>query len=336
MSSLSSATSSNVGPSKPCNICGGESCIMIPSITQQHLCLLHYYTTGAHRSNPIQKQQRLSMTGISSKKKSASLFVESQKMEKQLPNVQEIFAEAFIDLQKEIGEESARAFQAASTADDPLAALLDPGAAASSYQPAISRSFRKQKSNSNNKKKKSTSSKNDHLEGGFIRETKLPEKYRKLQNPQSFTSIYGNDSPSMSKKQRVAATMSHTTIGAAAATKPNPYQRKHTPSKNVWNQILDNNADIMSNNNNMIGNEKKASKKKMRFEDIEKEMISNITAGSTASSKTCTCGSTNVTIEGNVSNRSNGIKGAIWGSKDRAETFERCHCQTCGRTWNEE
>ena len=106
-------------------------------------------------------------------------------------------------------------------------------------------------------------------------------------------------------------------------------------AKNVWNQILDNNAD-WPNNNNMIGNEKKASKKKMRFEDIEKEMISNITAGSTASSKTCTCGSTNVTIEGNVSIRSNGIKGAIWGSKDRAETFERCHCQTCGRTWNDE
>ena len=57
-------------------------------------------------------------------------------MEKQLPKVQELFAEAFIELQKDIGEESARAFQSVATAEDPLAILL--GSTAPSYDAKIS------------------------------------------------------------------------------------------------------------------------------------------------------------------------------------------------------
>jgi len=67
---------------------------MIPSLSnQQHFCLLHYYSTGQHRS-----AQSQSLTSSITKKKSTSLFVESQRMNKQLPNVQELFAEAFIDV----------------------------------------------------------------------------------------------------------------------------------------------------------------------------------------------------------------------------------------------
>ena len=66
-------------------------------------------------------------------------------MEKQLPQVQEIFAEAFIELQKDISEESARSFQLTATADDPLALLLDDRATVSRPPP----SFRKQKKNNN-------------------------------------------------------------------------------------------------------------------------------------------------------------------------------------------
>jgi hypothetical protein len=39
--------------------------------------------------------------------------------------VQDIFAEAFTELQKEIREESARVFRSAANSDDPLAMLLD-------------------------------------------------------------------------------------------------------------------------------------------------------------------------------------------------------------------
>ena len=69
---------------------------MIPSLSnQQHFCLLHYYSTGQHCSA---QSQSLTNSITSTKKKSTSLFVESQRMNKQLPNVQELFAEAFIDV----------------------------------------------------------------------------------------------------------------------------------------------------------------------------------------------------------------------------------------------
>lgn len=90
---MASSTSNQL---KPCSICNGESCIMIPSISnKQHFCLLHYYSTGQHQSS---QSQSLTNSITSTKKKSTSLFVESQRMNKQLPNVQELFAEAFIDV----------------------------------------------------------------------------------------------------------------------------------------------------------------------------------------------------------------------------------------------
>ena len=94
------ATSSTSNQLKPCSICNGESCIMIPSISnKQHFCLLHYYSTGQHRSAQQPSATSSGSSSITStKKKSTSLFVESQRMNKQLPNVQEVFAEAFIDV----------------------------------------------------------------------------------------------------------------------------------------------------------------------------------------------------------------------------------------------
>jgi len=168
------------------------------------------------------------------------------------------------------------------------------------------------------------------MEGGFIRETQLPERLRKLQNPQTFASKYGA-SPPISKRQKQQSTTTIPNNNTTAIAKSNPYQRKQTQSTNVWNQILDN----PTKEDNDGSKKKKA--KKMNFADLEREMIANITSGSTASSKTCTCGSTNVNIDGNVSNRNNDMmKGEVWGNKDRSETFERCHCLSCGRTWNDE
>ena len=90
-------------------ICGAtESCIVIPSISgNQHFCLLHYYTTGAEKT------------------KKKSLLIDNRTIHQQLPQVQEIFAEAFTDLQTEIREESARAFKTAANSGDPFAELLD-------------------------------------------------------------------------------------------------------------------------------------------------------------------------------------------------------------------
>lgn len=70
-------------PPKPCNICNDtESCITIPSISgSQHLCLLHYFTTGAHR------QMKIAAAKDAHLKKKKSLLLDSRTVHQQLPQV---------------------------------------------------------------------------------------------------------------------------------------------------------------------------------------------------------------------------------------------------------
>ena len=318
-------------PLKPCSICNGEACVVIPSIASaQHLCLIHYYSSGAHRSHPPSTTTAATrIISANNKRKSSSLFVDGHRISQQLPKAQELFAEAFVELQKDIGEESARAFQTAATADDPLALLLDSTAPASS-QSAISRSFQRQRSGKNRNENKSTKhqGRGDDTEGGFIRQAVLPEKIRKLRNPNQldgYASKYSTNSTCTPRKRPLLKSNDTT-------KKPiNPYQRKQNPRTNIWNQVLDSNK-----NDGSSKTEKKRTKR--TFADMEKKMISDITSGNDASSKTCSCGSTNVEISGNVTSRNNDMmKGEVWGMKNRAEiVVERCHCLACGKTWNEE
>jgi len=86
---------SSSAPLKPCTICQSESSIVVPSLAApKHFCLLHYFGTGNHRKR--------------SKNKRSKLFVHPLRLESQLPAVQDLFSEAFVELQKEIREESAR------------------------------------------------------------------------------------------------------------------------------------------------------------------------------------------------------------------------------------
>jgi hypothetical protein len=142
-------------PPKSCSICAStESCISISSISgSQHLCLLHFYTTGAHRTASATKD-------TSNRKKKSSTLVDNRAIHQQLPQVQEVFAEAFTELQKEIREESARVFKSAASSDDPLAALLD-GNNAPTQARRTSFGF-----SSSKKKMKSAGTASD---GGFLR-----------------------------------------------------------------------------------------------------------------------------------------------------------------------
>lgn len=291
--------------------------------------MLHYYTTGAYRNrNNHSKPTKTSSsstatttTGISAKKKSSSLLVDCQRMEKQLPKVQELFAEAFVELQKDIGEESARAFQSVATAEDPLALLL--GSTAS--HDALSRPVQNSIYHKKPSQQKTTTK--DQLEGGFIREAALPERFRKLQNPSArdgFASANNNKVSTNTSRKRPFSTFDATT------TQPtNPYQRK--PPTNIWNQIVDAKDGIQ-----------RVKKGKMKWEDVEKEMTRDITSTGdktyNASSKKCSCGSSDVEISGNITSRNNDMmKGEVWGTKSRAEVVvERFHCLVCGKTsWND-
>lgn len=313
---------------KPCVICKGESCFVIPGIaSSQCFCLMHFYTTGKH--NDYGQQQAGPMKMKKKKNKKTSLLVDNERMSKQLPKVQDLFAEAFVELRAEVGEESARAFQKTKhyNADDPLASLLltgDNGGASSVFKSMPSQV---RKYNFPRKKKSfEQTSKNNNIndtEGGFIRETILPEKLRKLQNPNM--NIHGtasNSKPVPTQYRREIETMN------------NPY-RKRKKTSSVWHQILDSNAMSSKDNNS---DDKKPTAKR-NWDDMEKDMIKNITGNTGASSKTCiSCNSTNIEIVGNSTSRNSDMtKGEVWGMKDRGEmVVERCRCLNCGRIWNED
>ena len=299
---------------KPCDVCNGEACIVIPGMASaQHLCLHHYYTTGAHRRRPS--------AAAPSRKNRSSLFVERARMERQLPEAQSRFAEAFVALQRDIGEEAERAFRSASAADDPLASLLTSTAPAASARATTPRAFRTQ-ARKGGRAASRQKTVNYDAEGGFLREAVLPERLRRLTHPKQLDGLASAFDNSRKRP------MSKPTSGGVKAT--NPGQQKKKPFMNVWNQILD--------EDNSNGRTK--TKTKTKWEDVEKDMIDDITAEGGVSSKTCpACGSSNVDImNADISNRSNdSTKGEVWGSKDRAETVvEKCHCMNCGKTWNDE
>jgi len=256
-------------------------------------------------------------------------------MNKQLPKVQELFAEAFVELREEIGEESARAFQKTkSNADDPLASLLADGPSSFKSMPSQVRKFNIPRSSSNKRKSsehnRRAANNNHHseTEGGFIRETVLPEKLRRFQNPNI------NLSDNISNAKTVPTQYRSETTD----TMNNPY-RKRKKTSSIWHQILDSN----STDNNNSSDDKKKPKAKRNWDDMEKQMIQNITSSNNNStgiaSKTCiSCKSTNIELVGNSTSRNSDMtKGEVWGMKDRGEVVvERCRCLSCGRIWNED
>mmetsp|Transcript_22132 Transcript_22132/g.36184 ORF Transcript_22132/g.36184 Transcript_22132/m.36184 type:complete len:321 (+) Transcript_22132:70-1032(+) len=307
---------------KPCVICKGESCFVIPGIaSSQCFCLLHYYTTGKHNDyGPTKNNKQAGQK----KNKKTSLLVEYERMKKQLPAVQELFAEAFVELRTDIGEASARAFQQTKhNADDPLASLLTDAPSSFQSMPSQVRKYNFPRSNSKRKSPEYSkrAAKSNDTEGGFIREAILPEKLRRLQNPDINLGNIPSKTPVPTQHRSETDTMN------------NPY-RKRKKTSSIWHQILDSNDATSKGNNNSDDRKPKA---KRNWDEMEKEMIDSFNTN--AASKHCTsCKSANIEIVGNSTSRNSDMtKGEVWGMKDRGETVvERCRCLNCGRIWNED
>mmetsp|Transcript_10059 Transcript_10059/g.15511 ORF Transcript_10059/g.15511 Transcript_10059/m.15511 type:complete len:289 (+) Transcript_10059:159-1025(+) len=161
-------------------------------------CLLHYYTTRAVRVDTS----------------SVSVLNQDQ-VDFQLENgMQELFAEAFTELQQELGEESARSFHAHKA--DPLAVLMDirgkpkkrpqAPAALKTHEPA-----------------------NKDAAGGFFHSTKLPERLLRNQEHQQLV-----------QAQQVARVQEGNSTG-------NPYKRRKPAKMSIWNMAM--NKEVKSNNN---------------------------------------------------------------------------------------
>lgn len=325
---------------KPCVICKAESCFVIPGIaSSQCFCLLHYYTTGVHNDGISSTEQtsnnkKKQAAGSSKKNKKTSLLVDNDRMNRQLPKVQEIFAEAFVELRAEIGEESARAFQKSNNADDPLAGLLADGDGTSSFKSMPSQSMKKFPRTSNKRKPTDSQRAGGNDDGGFIREAILPEKLRKLQHPNVNLEHY---SPNSKRDNNVNTSLPMYNRKQIDTTVVNNPYRKRKKTSSIWHQILDSDATKDKSDDGS-----KKPKAKRNWDDMEKEMIRNITSSNatgTIPSKSCSsCNSTNIEIIGNSTSRNSDMtKGEVWGMKDRGEVVvERCRCLNCGRIWNDD
>eukprot|EP01083_Nonionella_stella_P293568 998423_1 len=267
-----------------CSFCGSEpaAVLITKTLTQKTtpLCLVHYYTTRACRIDP----QKVTFLG-------------EKEATNQLPYVQDLFAEAFSELQKDISTEAARSFHEMSKKTlDPLSILNDHDA--SSRNRGYSSKMRPSKFKPNSTK---SGAAND---GGFMshvqqRETDLIERQKRMVNQSSLTA--GNSSIQHVNRN----------TNSSLPQKSNPYKRRKRSSVSTWNMVLDGGLD----------------KLKVKQVDIEKP--------DEAIGITCSCGSEKVKIFGNITGRNNDVpKAETWGTKRENEVSTRYQCQTCGRIWN--
>ena len=310
-----------------CQICKGSASICVPTLSnrKRSFCLLHYYSTGVHRDLSSAKHARI--------RKSRSLLVENGRIAEQLPAVQEVFAEAFVDLQRQLGEESALALTGAASKsnEDPLAALLE----STSKMPSmlLSSSFRRSSSTGRKKKKGDKINRqqpvgaNDDLEGGFLRDRELPEEFKKLQRPEkleTYARKMGVDRADPAEAKRPSA--------GTAVTAENPYRRRKRPRQNLWNQVLDSQAPDQRQGKGVKGTPK------MNFAQMERAMIDDITgsAGGDDRGVLCpSCGSSSIEVRSGVTSKNNEMsKGEVWGRKETDPVVERCCCRECGKAWN--
>lgn len=252
--------------------------------SKEPLCLLHYYTTDACRRESANAEE-------------VTTVVNSTELQKQLPKQQEIFAEAFLQIQREIQDaimrfsstnEASRA--AISHNHDPLSIIAN----------LNQHSHKKRKRQVSFKKKLS---RQQPLEGGFLRDIPIPERLKQVQQQQAH------------QQQELIARMSQSSI----PTERNLTKRREPSRASVW--------QVLSNND----------RKPESLPTLEKSKMELIADDMPTDHIACTCGSQQVQVISSSSNRNQNMsKAETWGSKDRHdEIVSRYLCAQCGKTWSD-
>jgi hypothetical protein len=157
-----------------------------PRRQAQPFCLLHFYTTSAVRQNN-------------------ATILDQDTVDQQLQGgVRELFAEAFLEIQRELAHETARAFQ---KSEDPLAVVNELRG-----MPKLRPSSRKKKA----------LAPPEQQQGGFMRKVALPERLLKTQQEQA----------RLQQEQMARMT------AAAATTTVNPYERRKPSRQSIWNLAM--------------------------------------------------------------------------------------------------
>ncbi|OEU17643.1 hypothetical protein FRACYDRAFT_184511 [Fragilariopsis cylindrus CCMP1102] len=299
--SSSSSTTTTSTSTTMCNFCTKQKpalLIQLPIIGRKKraatpYCLTCYYTTSAVRLD---------------KEKYVSILDKKEQM-KQLPHIQHLFSECYLELQQELQQESVRAFtkQQNSTnyKNDPLAAMLN----FSSKQQTTMKGpppLDKREGNIN--------------DGGFIRNINVPEHLKKTQEEQREIQNQQlarmNTAASAARRaSREVKTITNTTTTTSSS------KRRKGSGKSIWNLAMD--TDRNTGKLSAV-----SESYKMSDADHARLLNNNIL---------CTCGEDkDIRSFGNITSRNADVrKGEIWGT-DRDEVINRYQCNKCGRTWNEE
>ncbi len=292
MSRASSGAGGTKDGAQVCNFCAKTPAavsVSLPVLGRKKraptgYCLVCYYTTSAVRQDPTKHV----------------CLLDAEQHQLQLPTIQELFSECFLELQQELAEESTRAFSR--QRKDPLAML-----SASSNS-----------KNNNNKKRRKTSLHNKGqapdlfrkqegkaTDGGFLREIGLPERLKRTQQEQE--RLQHEQLARMNQAASAARRASRTTNTSSSSS--TIAQRRKGSGKSIWNLAMGNSKKIVS------------------YKESSANNLHSIA---------CTCGSKDVQSFGNITSRNQEVrKGEIWGTDRGEEVINRYQCNKCGRTWNE-
>lgn len=295
-----------------CSFCGQHQAAVLMKAswkgTRQPLCMLHYYTTAAVHAEPQHvKVLDAALVEDQLKGQQEGANKNSSSMQENL-NVQDLFAEAFIQLKQDLAQASLTiAVEPApkkknprKLENDPLSMLHDLG---------------KSKKRRLAPPPPPPAASTDHSQGGgFIRPLTIPERLRKTQQQQAKLQL-----EQMARMDRMAR----------SAQQKSSYTSKRKPTnKSIWNSVMDGKESIPVRDKNSKAGNKEAKHKVLNntYQELDLQV----------EGVTCSCGSTDISDAGNVTSRNQCSKEEVWGGKDRIdEVILKYRCNKCGKNWQE-
>jgi hypothetical protein len=278
---------------------------LVAAAAAQHYCLLHYYSTSAVRESTV-------------------AVLDPVAAQLQFPGVQDLFSEAFVQLQQQLSEETARAY--ASHATDPLAVLHDlhfsstggttttTATTAKTTTDALVQSSKRKRGPTKPPPKPAAAVRDDSNDGGFMRAR--PELPARLLRTQQQQALYHD--------QLTRRIMAASSSGGSRIAPNDQTARRKPTRKSIWNVIIES------------GDRPRATKEEKRLAVADEVLVQEVMMDHYGTVE-CTCGSSRVNqLSSNSSRNQDATKGEIWGTKDRAdEVMTRCQCIECGKIWNE-